>query len=127
QGKRVTLSAPARRVVSLAPNVTEILFAVGAGPQVVGVTEQCDYPPAARSLPKVGSFSGASVEAVVARHPDLVVAAYGNSLETLAALRRLGLKVFVTNAQSTDGVLRDVRLLGALVGRRREANRVAAT
>src|SRR5262249_34895321 len=108
QARRVTLAEPARRVVSLAPNVAEMLFAVGAGPEVVGVTQFCDFPPAARRVKKIGNFSAPDLEAVAAARPDLVVGAYGNSLESIAALRRMGLSVFVTNPQDTDGVLRNL-------------------
>jgi iron complex transport system substrate-binding protein len=123
QGRRVALSRPARRVVSLAPNVTEMLFAVGAGPEVVGVTQFCDYPPAARRVRKIGNFSAPDLEAVAAARPDLVVAAYGNSLEAIAALRRLRMPVFVTNPQDTSGVLRNLVALGTLTGHAAEATR----
>jgi iron complex transport system substrate-binding protein len=126
QGRPVTLPKPARRVVSLAPNVTEMLFAVGAGPAVVGVTQFCDFPPAARRVKKIGNFSTPDLEAVAGARPDLIVAAYGNSLEGIAALRRLGLPVFVTNPQDTAGVLRNLSALGTLTGHPAEATRVVA-
>jgi iron complex transport system substrate-binding protein len=121
QGRPLTLAQPARRIVSLAPNVTEMLFAVGAGRQLVGVTQYCDYPAGAKALPKIGGFSAPDLEAVTAAKPDLVVAAYGNSLEGITAIRRLGVPVFVTNPQSVDGVLRNLRALGALTGHTAEA------
>jgi iron complex transport system substrate-binding protein len=126
QGRRVTLPRPARRIVSLAPNVTEMLFAVGASKALVGVTQYCDYPLAAKRLPKIGGFSAPDLEAVAAGKPDLVVAAYGNSLEGIAALRRLGLPVFVTNPRGVDGILRNLQSLGLLTGHRREATRLVA-
>jgi len=126
QGQRVTLPVAARRVVSLAPNVTEMLFAVGAGPAMVGVTQFCDFPPAARRVKKIGNFSAPDLETVAAARPDLVVAAYGNSLEAIAALRRLGLPVFVTNPQDTAGVLRNLAALGTLTGHPAEARRLVA-
>src|SRR3989440_8817256 len=72
-GRRVTLVAPARRIVSLLPSFTEILFAIGAGDRLVGRTSWCDYPPAALAVPSVGDGMPPSVEAVAARRPDLVV------------------------------------------------------
>src|SRR5256885_264952 len=72
-GRRVTLAAPARRVVSLLPSFTEMLFAIGAGDRLVGRTTWCDYPPQALAVPSVGDGMPPSVEAVAARHPDLVV------------------------------------------------------
>src|SRR6266496_3146327 len=71
-GRRVTLAAPARRIVSLLPSFTEILFAIGAGDRLVGRTTWCDYPPAALAVPSVGDGMPPSVEAVAARRPDLV-------------------------------------------------------
>src|SRR2546422_3863347 len=72
-GRRVTLAAPARRIVSLLPSFTEILFAIGAGDRLVGRTTWCDYPPEALALPSVGDGMPPSVEAVAAPRPDLVV------------------------------------------------------
>src|SRR5712671_8065591 len=71
--RRVTLAAPARRVVSLLPSFTEILFAIGAGDRLVGRTTWCDYPPEARQVPSVGDGINPNLEAVVAARPDLVV------------------------------------------------------
>src|SRR5205823_11152077 len=71
-GRRVTLAAPARRVVSLLPSFTEILFAIGAGERLVGRTTWCDYPPGVLAVPSVGDAMPPSVEAVAARRPDLV-------------------------------------------------------
>jgi ABC-type Fe3+-hydroxamate transport system substrate-binding protein len=126
QGRKLTLARPARRIVSLAPNVTEMLFAVGAGPRVVGVTQFCDFPEAAKEKPKIGNFSNPDLEAVAAARPDLVVAAHGNSLDGIAALRRLGLSVFVTHPRTTTGVIRNMETLGRLAGQERPARRVAA-
>src|SRR5881392_166605 len=72
-GRRVTLAAPARRIVSLLPSFTEILFAIGAGDRLVGRTTWCDYPPGVLAVPSVGDAMPPSVEAVAARRPDLVV------------------------------------------------------
>jgi iron complex transport system substrate-binding protein len=124
QGRRLKLSEPARRVVSLAPNVTEMLFAIGAGPRVVGVTQFCDYPVEAKKKPRIGNFSNPDLEAVVAVRPDLVVAAHGNSLDAIAALRRLGLAVFVTNPRDTVGVIGNLESLGRLTGQDAAAKRL---
>src|SRR3989441_12856054 len=72
-GRRVTLAVPARRIVSLLPSFTEILFAIGAGERLVGRTTWCDYPPEALAVPSVGDGMPPSVEAVAARRPDLVL------------------------------------------------------
>src|SRR5256884_9732458 len=92
-GRRVTLAAPARRVVSLLPSFTEILFAIGAGERLVGRTAWCDYPPAALAVPSVGDGMPPHVEAVAARRPDLV-ALYRSGPNVTAAqqLERLGVQ-----------------------------------
>src|SRR5437867_2171783 len=107
-GHTVLLSRPAKRVVSLAPSSTEMVFAVGAGALLVGVSTYDDFPPAARKLPKIGTFSGPDLERIVAARPDLVVAAYGNPLELIDRLRRRNIAVYVSNPSSVDGVLRNL-------------------
>jgi ABC-type Fe3+-hydroxamate transport system substrate-binding protein len=115
-GQVVTLPKAARRVVSLAPSGTEMLFAIGAGGLVKAVSDYDDYPPEAKTRPKVGSFSGPDPERIVAAKPDLVVAAYGNPLELIDRLRRQHLSVYISNPQTVDGVLRNLADLGRLTG-----------
>src|SRR5207244_8574867 len=89
-GREVTLAAPPARIVSLVPSVTEILYTLGAEERLVGVTDFCDYPPAARQRPSVGGMVNPNLEAIVALKPDLVIATTeGNREETFAQLRRL--------------------------------------
>ena len=84
-GRSLTLPAPPRRIVSLVPSVTEILFAIGAQDVLVGVTDFCDYPPEARKKPSVGGMVAPSLETIVALKPDLVVAtSAGNRRETVS-------------------------------------------
>jgi iron complex transport system substrate-binding protein len=83
----------AQRIVSLAPNVTEMLFFLGLGDRVIGRSDFCNYPAAAAKLPSVGGFTDTSLEQIVALKPDLVVAYQGNSLELVGQLRRAGLRV----------------------------------
>jgi iron complex transport system substrate-binding protein len=92
--RAVTLPNPAQRVVSLAPSNTEILFAIGAGAQVVGRDETSNYPAGAVTLPTIGGYSGFNTEAIVALHPDLVLAGGINTPELVASLEQLGLTVF---------------------------------
>jgi len=115
-GRAVTLPAPARRVVSLAPSSTELLFALGAGDRVVGRTTWCKYPPEAEHVPAVGDGINPNIEAVVARQPDLVVL-YRSALNTTAAeqLQRLGIPAVVLAQDRLTDVARDARLLGRLV------------
>lgn len=101
-GREVTLAASAQRVVSLAPSITEILFAVGAGEQVVGRDEFSDYPAEALDIESVGGSMGEySVEAIVALEPDLVLAAEINTPELVKQLEDLGLTVFYVNNPTT--------------------------
>jgi iron complex transport system substrate-binding protein len=101
--RTVTLTGPAQRVVSLAPSNTEILFAIGAGAQVIGRDETSDYPAEALSLPTIGGYGGFNLEAIVALHPDLVLAQGGgfNSPELVSSLEKLGLTVYVLPNPST--------------------------
>ncbi|MDQ2694606.1 MAG: cobalamin-binding protein [Pseudomonadota bacterium] len=126
-GNAVALAQPARRIVSLAPHATELLFAVGAGPQVVGVMAFSDYPPPARALPRVGGYAGLDLEAIVALRPDLVVAwSSGNPAAHIDRLRALGMAVFVSEPRRLDDIPRTLDRLGALTGHRDEARRAAA-
>jgi len=117
-GRAVALARPARRIVSLSPTVTELLFALGAGDRVVGRTTWCDYPPAARAVPSVGDGLNPNIEAVSARRPDLVVL-YRSTLNETAArqLERLGVAAVVLRQDRLDDVARGARLLGRLTGR----------
>jgi iron complex transport system substrate-binding protein len=116
-GRRVTLDAPPRRIVSLVPSVTEIVFAIGAHERLAGVTDFCDYPPAARKKPSVGGMVSPSLETLVALRPDLVVATTaGNREETFAQLERLRIPVYVVNPAKVADVLDLIARLGELTG-----------
>ncbi|MBA4603032.1 ABC transporter substrate-binding protein [Thermoactinomyces mirandus] len=122
---KVKLEKEPERIVSLMPSNTEILFALGAGEQVVGVTDQDDYPAQARKLPKVGSFK-INVEKVVSLKPDLVVANSGNEKEALDQLRNMGIPVLVTDSQSIKGVYEAIHLVSLATNRAREADILVA-
>jgi iron complex transport system substrate-binding protein len=126
-GRPVTLSAPAARIVSLVPSVTEILFALGADDRLVGVTDFCDYPPAARQKPSVGGMVNPNLEVLVARKPDLVVATTeGTREETVAQLERLGIPTYLVVAHHVSDVTALVTRLGELTGRRAAADALRA-
>ncbi len=121
-GRTVTLNGPAQRVVSLAPSNTEILFAIGAGTQVVGRDETSDYPPEALSLPTIGGYSGFNLEAIVALHPDLVLAGGINTPELVASLEQLGLTVyFLPNPTTLEEMYTNLETVARLTGRESEA------
>jgi iron complex transport system substrate-binding protein len=127
-GHAVTLPAAPRRIVSLVPGVTEILFAIGAQDALVGVTDFCDYPPEARRKARVGDMLAPNLETLVSLRPDLVVATRsGNREETFDQLKRLGLPVYlVDEPPGIADVLRLVGGLGQLTGRSEAAAAVAA-
>jgi iron complex transport system substrate-binding protein len=112
-----TLNAAAARIVSLAPVVTETLFALGAGARVRGVTRFCDRPAAAAMLPKVGGYTDASLEAILALSPDLVVAMPSMAQRTLLdRVRDRGVPVFVVFGDTPDETRAMMRSLGDVVG-----------
>jgi cobalamin transport system substrate-binding protein len=116
-GRTVTLRAAPRRIVSLVPSVTEILFAIGAQDRLVGVTDFCDFPPEARQKPRVGGMVAPSLEAIVALRPDLVVVtSAGNREETFEQLRRLRIPVYQVAPQSIEEVLTAIVRLGEVTG-----------
>lgn len=125
-GTRVTLVAPAQRIISLAPHITELLYAAGAGGRVVGATSYSDYPAAARALPRVGSYAHIDLEAVLALRPDLVVAwKSGNNAAQLERLRALGVAVYVSEPRRLDDIPTDIEHLGALAGSEGSAHAAA--
>ena len=115
-GHQVTLTSPAKRVVSLAPANTEMAFAIGAGDKLVAGTSYDDYPAAAKKLPKVGGFSTPSIEKIVSFQPDLVLATGGIQASLRTKLENLGVKVFVIDPSTFDGVYTDLIDLGKLTG-----------
>jgi iron complex transport system substrate-binding protein len=123
-GRTVTLDGIPQRIVSIAPSSTEILFAVGAGPQVVGVDNYSDYPAEAAGLPKVGDFPP-STEAIVALQPDLIV---GGDLVPLAQLEQLanqGIPYVLFADRTLEDVMKTIRLAGVITGHVSEADEVA--
>jgi ABC-type Fe3+-hydroxamate transport system substrate-binding protein len=123
----VAVRVPARRVVSLIPATTELLFAIGAGQWVVGRSAWCDYPAAARQVPSLGDGINPNVEAILAARPDLVLLYNSAQHAGVAArLRRVGVPTLRINTDALADVGRVGRLLGRLTGRGRAADSVAA-
>jgi ABC-type Fe3+-hydroxamate transport system substrate-binding protein len=105
-----SIATPPQRIVSLGPHATELLFSAGLGSRVVGVGESCDFPEAAKQFPKVSSYRGTNVEAVLALKPDLVVAwPGGNNTDDIAAIERLGIRVYRSEVDSLAGIANTVR------------------
>ena len=122
-GREITLEEPAQRVASLAPSNTEILFAIGAGAQVVARDGFSDYPEQAKLIADIGGgFGEIDTETLVSLKPDLVLAAEINPLEKVQMLEDLGLKVFyLYNPKELDGMYENLRIVARLVGREDEA------
>lgn len=116
-GRNVVLEKPARRIVSLAPHITEILYAAGAGEQLVGAVSYSDYPEAAKNIPRVGSYDKISYESVVALNPDLVIVwQSGNGEEVAQRLESLGLNIYVGEPRKLEDVAQSLRTFGRLSG-----------
>lgn len=115
--RRVQVPNRPRRIVSLAPSVTEILFALGLGDRVAGVTDFCDYPPPAKVKLKVGGYAEPNLEALVALKPDLVLASADSTKPQLVnRLERLGVPVYVVYPQTFREVAQTIRNLGRVTG-----------
>lgn len=126
-GRRVTVQQPARRVISMAPHATELLFAAGGGRQVVGVMNYSDYPEAAKTLPLVGSNSVIDMERVLALKPDLIVVWHtGNTARQIAQIESLGVPVFHSEPRRLAQVADNVERLGRLLGTEPAAAKAAA-
>jgi len=126
-GRRITLAQPAQRIVSLAPHLTELLFAAGAGERVVGVVSYSNWPPAARELPAVGSYNALDLERVLALRPDLVLAwESGNNSAQLERLERLGLTVYRHEPHVLEDIPHMLEQIGRLAGSAAVADAAAA-
>ena len=116
-GTRVRLAAPARRIVSLAPHITELVYAAGAGERMVGNVEYGDFPPAAAKLAKVGGYSRLDLEAIVALKPDLVLGwESGNLPAAVARLRALGFTVHLSQSNRIEDIAGELEQIGKLAG-----------
>jgi len=126
-GQAVTLAAPARRIISLAPHVTELLFAAGGGERIVGVMNFSDYPEAAKAIPLVGSSSQIDMEKVLSLKPDLIMVwQSGNTSRQLEQLRRLGIPLFHSEPVKLDQVADSLVRFGTLLGTAPVAQAAAA-
>src|SRR3954463_8154001 len=120
EGRRVALAAPAQRIVSLAPHVTELLFAAGAGAKVVAVSEYSDYPEAAKRLPRVASSSTVDLERVLALRADLAVAwRLSATAQSLDRLQAIGVPVFYSEPHRLADIPDQLEALGRLAGTER--------
>jgi len=125
-GLTVRLAQPARRIVSLAPHVTETLFAIGAGDRVVGTVDYSDYPEAAKRVARVGGYSRIDLEAIAALRPDLIIGwQSGNAAAHIEKLRSLGYPLYISQPNRIDDVAGEIERLGHLAGTEAVADAVA--
>lgn len=121
-GDTVRLKGPGQRLVSMAPNLTEVVYALGAGDMLVGRSAYCDYPPKARSVPVVGDMQSINYERIVQLAPDLVLMSIaGNNDGGYKKLKELGLRPFALAATTVDGVVNAIDTVGMLIGREKQA------
>jgi iron complex transport system substrate-binding protein len=117
----------AERIVSLVPSITETLFALGAGNEVVGVSSYDDYPPAVMKLPRVGSFLTPNLEAIAALRPTMVIGrGISSNQREIYALRAMGFRVLMVEDDSLPEIEQSIKTIGARVGKAREANAIVA-
>ena len=117
EGRTLTLSAPAQRIVSLSPGATALLFAAGAGAQIVGTSEYSTEPEAAKNIPRVGDSQSFDSERILSLHPDVVIAwVDGTPAAQIARIERLGIPVYRHHVQRLDDLAVSIRRLGQLAG-----------
>ena len=120
-GNEVTFFEPPKRIVSLAPSNTEILFALGLNSEIIGVTEFCDYPEEAKKKEKIGGFSNPNLEKIYSLKPDFVFGIRGNPKDTLINLTKLNFNVLAYDPVNVDELLNLIELIGKIVDKREEA------
>jgi len=121
-GRRVKVPLSAKRIISLAPSTTEILFAIGLRQEIAGVTNFCDYPEDVSTRPRIGGFVNPDVEKIVSLKPDLIIAIPdGNRWETIQRLSDLGFPVYAVDPKGFDGVIRTIRNMGEIIGKKEES------
>jgi iron complex transport system substrate-binding protein len=125
-GRAVRIEKEPLRLVSLAPSNTEILFALGLGARVLGVTTYDNYPEEVKNIQKVGGFSSADLEKIVSLSPDLVLAARVHEKEAVPALEKLGIKVLTLAPSTIDGMFNSIRLAGRATGQGVTAEKLVA-
>jgi iron complex transport system substrate-binding protein len=127
-GRTISIPSHPVRIVSLAPNITETLFALGLNEEIVGVTMFSDYPHAARTKPKVGSYVSLSLEKIVSLDPDLIIGtADGNKKEVVYQLERVGFPVYVINPKNFDDIFEMILDIGTITRKRAEARALVNT
>jgi iron complex transport system substrate-binding protein len=122
-GRQVKIPKSVKRIISMAPNVTEMLFVLGLDNEIVGVTDFCNYPPEAKSKTKIGGYYNPNIEVIISLSPDLIIATPdGYSKERIDRLDQSGIPIFLINPQNIDDVLNSILLLGKVTDKEEIAN-----
>lgn len=120
-GNKVTIEKEPMKIISLAPNNTEVLFALGLGDKVIGVTSYCDYPEEAKTKEIVGDFEGNNLEKIVELNPDLVLVYGAGNEEDNKVLKDAGIKILGFMPETIDAVIKDIETVGKATGKNKEA------
>jgi iron complex transport system substrate-binding protein len=123
KGRKIILDEVPQKIVSLSPSNTEILFALGAGERIVGVTSYCDYPEEAKKVEQMGDYEGPNMELIMKVQPDVVLAGYIQE-ELVKNLEDVGIPVIVTEAESFEAIYQSISLIGKVTGTDAEAEKI---
>lgn len=115
-GREVTINKEPNRIVSLAPSTTELIYALGLGNKVVGVTDFDDYPPEVKNVAKVGGFKGPNIEAIAANKPDIIFASSLSGKDQMDALQKMGIPVVMLEAKDINQIYSSIKLIGKMTG-----------
>ncbi len=124
-GRKVKIPNPTQRIVSLAPSITEILFALGLNEEITAITKFCDYPEAVLSKPRIGGFVNPDIEKIVSLKPDLIIGIRdGNPAGAIDRLSNFGFPVYLIDPKGFNGVMATIKNIGDVVGREKESRRM---
>lgn len=125
-GREIKIEKYPEKIISIAPAITEILFALGLNEEIIGVSDYCDFPEAAQAKEKMGGFEDPNLEVIVANNPDLVFASAGVQEELIQKLEEVNIKVVVLDADNIRQVIDNILISGTITGKRAAAEELAA-
>ncbi|MGC8972400.1 MAG: ABC transporter substrate-binding protein [bacterium] len=124
-GRKITVFKEPQRIISTAPSVTEILFALGLGDRVVGVTTLCNYPEEAKTKEKIGTFQSPNIEKILSLKPDIIIATGGVQRQVVEKLEQLGFTIFVSYPRTLEEVIKSIYTIGHITGAEENAKKLA--
>lgn len=125
-GREVVIEKEPEKIISIAPAITEILFALGLEQQIIGVSDYCDYPEAAQAKEKIGGFKDPNVEVILSKEPDMVFASAGVQEELITKMEELNITVVVLESANIQQVLDNIQLAGQITGREAKAQEIVS-